>query len=195
MKSSKLPPVLNINECRDINSILEVTYNNFKNHIMDKNKRPKLFNKPIFIDFNNWIDHKAEMHWHMISLAVDEKFNILPCNNDISSMYKMDNCITNKYQVTMSNGQVRNICLYRAIRINWFNDIIKLTNNGDESIRYWEKDRKLYIRFQHETVDYAIVFQIQRNTYRLLSMFPVFYINKKQTFNTDYNKYMQNKKR
>ncbi|URZ02727.1 hypothetical protein [Clostridium felsineum] len=195
MYSEKLSPVIDIKECCNTEDILEVTYNNFQNNIMDKKKRPNLFNKFIFIDFKYWIENKAEIYWHIISLGINEKFNVFPCNNDISSVYKKDNCINQEYQVTLANGSVRNICLYRAIRINWLIDIIHLANKNDESIKYWVKSGKLYLRFQHRGVDYAVVFQIQEDKYRLVSAFPVFYINKKQVFDKDYSDYQKIKKR
>lgn len=195
MCCDKISPLIDIKNCNNTEDIIDYIYEYFKENIMGKEKRPKLFNKSIFIDFNNWINYKAEMFWHIVSLNDNEKFNILPCNNDISSIYKKDNCINHKYRIEMSNGSVRSICLYRAIRISWFIDIINLANSKDKSIKSWVKDKNLYLRFQHQSIDYAIVFQIQKNMYRLLSMFPVFYINKKQEFDNDYNKYQKIKKR
>lgn len=195
MNSCKLSPIIDISRYSDFNDINDFLYGHFSKNIMDRTKRNKLFNKFIFIDFSNWIDYKAEMYWHMISLSENERFNILPCNNDTSNIYCNDNCINRCHQVILSNGQKRNICIYRAIRIEWLNDIINLANNNDENIKIWEKDNKLYIRYEHETVDYAVVLEKQKNKYRLLSMFPVFYINKKVEFNTDYKKYKKMKNR
>lgn len=195
MYSEKLSPVIDLKNCTSLNHIIELTYDNFKNNIMSKNTRPLLFDRFIFISFDKWIDNKAEMFWHIISLGEDEKFNILPCNNDISSLFRTDNCINRKYRIKMSDGKIRYICLYRAIRINWFNDIINLANNNDKNIKSWEKDNNLYLRFQHEMVDYVVIFQIQKNCYRLLSMYPVFYISTKKEFTTDYIKYLKIKKR
>ena len=49
------------------------------------------------------------------------------------------NCQTNKKSVTLKNGKCRNICIYRACRIKWITEIIKLANKNDKNIKIWKR--------------------------------------------------------
>lgn len=189
MISSKLSPIINIDNCDSMDEIIELVYRDFKTNMMDKEVRAKLFNKLVFIKFDYWIKYKAEIYWHLISLHEKERFNVFPCGNNISENSCNKNCIYQRDQVTLKNGQTRDICVYRAIRINWINDIIKLASRKDKNIKEWIKDNKLYLRFQHEDVDYVVILEVGRNRYQLVSAFPVFYINKKMEFDNDYINY------
>lgn len=191
-KSDKLSLPIDINEMK-FEEIIETAYDIFKNDIMDKKTRVKYKGKFIFIKFDHWIEYKAEMFWHLISLGPKEQFQVFPCENNISDNICNMNCINKVRKVTLANGQVRNICLYRASRIKWITEIINLANKDDESVEVWEKDNKKHIRFKHQDVDYAIILEMNKGTYQLVSAFPVFYINKKLTFNTDYKNYKKNK--
>ena len=68
-------------------------------------------------------------------------------------------------------------------------DIINLANEQDSRIKVWEKDRKLHLRYDYGDIDYVLIFSSKKNIYKLISAFPVFYINKKETFDKDYNDY------
>lgn len=171
--------------------IIEFEYEVFKREFMNKDTRVRLNNKFIFIDFNSWIDHKAEMFWHLISLNKRERFSIFPCENNISDNICKMNCQTNTKNVTLKNGQVRNICIYRACRISWIIEIIRLANNKDKNIKIWEKDNKLHVRFKHQDVDYVVIFAINKERYQLVSAFPVFYISKKCEFDKGYQDYLK----
>lgn len=185
--STKLSSLINIDDKKNLEDVIECTYEEFKKNLMDKGKRPRLLGKFVFIKFNWWIDYKAEMYWHLISLHEVERFGVFPCENFISENICIKNCKTKLKQVTLKNKQVRDICVYRALRINWIIDIINLANKNDANIKKWIKDDKLHIRFQHEDVDYILIFEIYSDEYQLVSAFPVFYINKKETFDNDYN--------
>lgn len=189
--SSKLSPVINIEDSCNIESVIENSYEYFKSVLMDKDKRPVLLSKFVFIKFNFWIEHKAEAFWHLISLDKVENFGVFPCENFISESICKKNCKTKTRQVTLENKQVRDVCVYRATRINWIADIINLANIGDNSIKKWINDNKLHIRFQHEDVDYVLIFEIHSNKYQLITAFPVFYINKKEQFDNDYKTYLK----
>jgi len=187
--SSKLSPIINISKVSNIDEIIDIIYAEFKCKFMNKLNRPKLFGKFVYIKFDTWIHYKAEMFWHFISLNEIEKFGVFPCENNISENICMENCLNKSKQIVMQNGQTRNICVYRAVRICWILDIINLANNNSENIKHWIKDKKMHIRFQHDDVDYIIIFEIKKNMYQIISAFPVFYINKKKTFDTDYKNY------
>ena len=188
--SSKLSLPIDITD-KCFKEIVEKAYEVFKSQLMDKESRVKLKGKFIFIDFSQWIDYKAEMFWHLISLDKNERFGVFPCENNMSDNICKMNCKDGLINVTLKNGQVRNICLYRACRIAWITEIINLANKKDESIMIWEKDNKKHIRFKHQDVDYVIILDINRGKCQLISAFPVFYINKKLTFNNDYEEYVR----
>lgn len=187
--SSELSPLIDISMTKNIDNIIDITYNEFKSKFMIKENRPKLFGKFIYVNFQNWIECKSEMFWHFISLNEIEKFGVFPCENSISDNVCNGNCMNRIKQVSLSDGQIRNICVYRAVRINWIIDIIELANNNSKYIKVWMKGKKLHVRFQHEDVDYIVIFEMNRNKYRIISAFPIFYINKKKTFDNDYQKY------
>lgn len=191
--SSKLSPIKGVST-EEFEDIIENAYEIFRVKFMDKENRPTLFNKFIFIDFKHWIDNKADCFWHLVSLHETEKFGVFPCENNISDIICKENCITKTKQITLHNGQIRDLCIFRMIRIEWVIDIILLANQKDDNIKVWEKDDKLHIRFQHEDVDYVIILLDRRNRYQLVSAFPVFYINKKKQFDNDYNNYIEKQK-
>ena len=49
-------------------------------------------------------------------------------------------------------------------------------------------------RYNNADIDYVVIFFETKEIYRLISAFPVFYINKKQIFDKDYNDYQIKKK-
>ncbi|MCM3560568.1 hypothetical protein M4D57_18540 [Brevibacillus borstelensis] len=203
MFSDKLSSPIPITNHTTNGEILDYLYSIFKENIMDKAKRPKLFNKFIFINFSKWIDLKSEVFWHLISLNRNERFNILPCNNDVTFMMCPNNCITPTETVLLSDGSERNVCYYRGTRIHWINEIIELANKSDEDIKTWKKKniirgipvQQLYIRFTHGSVDYVIVFEEKYSQsgdvyqYYFVTAFPVFYISKKLEFDQEYQSY------
>ena len=189
-RSDKLSLPTDVTE-RTFEEIIDFEYDVFKQEFMDKDTRVRLNNTFIFIDFNKWIDHKAEMFWHLISLSENERFSVFPCENNISDNICKMNCQTNKKSVTLKNGQVRNICIYRACRIKWITEIIKLANKNDKNIKIWEKDNKFHVRFQHQDVDYVVIFSINKGRYQLISALPVFYIKKKREFDKAYQEYIE----
>ena len=185
-----LSPIINILDCEDIDSIIDITYIEFKKNHMNMEIRPKkLLGKTIFIEFSNWIEHKADCYWHFISLNEKEKFNVFPCGNNLSEYICKKNCLTRKNVITRHNREIRIICPFRAARINWILDIINLANKKDQRIKIWKKDKKLHLRYNNADIDYVVIFFETKETYRLISAFPVFYINKKQIFDKDYNDY------
>lgn len=187
------------------NENIDLLYTYFRENIMDKRRRNKLFDKFIYVDCNNWIDRKSELFWHLVSLHEKEKFNILPCNNCQSSTFCPNiNCLNSGKSIKLSNNQKRNICLYRGIRISWINKIIELANQDDEDIMLWKENvngkklnKKVYIRFKHQGADYIVLLEERYrrgevHDYYFITAFPVFYINKKDTFDQKYLDYVKN---
>ncbi|TMN20810.1 hypothetical protein [Lentibacillus cibarius] len=170
---------------------------------MNQQKRNKLFGNYIYVDCNKWIYHKNELFWHLISLHENEKFNILPCNNCSSGTFcPAVNCLNSNESVELTNGQKRNICLYRGVRLPWVNEILNLANKDDENIMLWKEDiegkrlnKKIYIRFKHQGADYTLVLEERYRKgvlrdYYLITAFPTFYVNKKYTFDKKYQEYI-----
>ena len=184
-KVKKLHEVL----CNSLNAAIELIYDVYKKELMDKNKRPKLFGKFIYLDCNSLINNKAEVFWHLISLSTKEKFNILPCNNDKSYVLCKGNCLTEDNQIHLKKGEKRNLCLYRAIRINWISNIIAFANQGSNYIEKWVKNNRLYIRYQHNEIDYIVVLANKKKNYFFVSAYPVFYIKSKKNYSNDYELY------
>lgn len=180
---NKLSEPINISEFENYDEIIEYIYSIFKEDLMDRENREKLSGEFIFIDCTKWIINKPEMFWHLISLSELETFNIFPCNNDSSYNSCNENCIVKNKQILLLNGQKRNICYYRAIRIKWINEIIHLANQNDSRIKKWIMDDKLHIRFSEGETDYILIFKDNsnnKNHYYLITAFPVFYINSKK---------------
>lgn len=205
MYSSKLSPPLTIHG--DFGSSLDYFYDVFKNGFMNKDLRPKLFGKFIFVNCKNWINYKSETFWHLVAFEEGESssFNILPCNNDIAGQKCPVNCIEKIYSVELNENK-RDICFYRGARINWINQIIDLANKRDPDVRLWRKkestkksnkiEEKTYIRFKHESADYLIVLAEKKDkhgklvNYNFVTAFPVFYLNKKRIYDEDYAKFV-----
>lgn len=195
MENSGLSPLINIDNCNDIDDIINVTYNEFKKFYMDRDIRPNsLFGKKLIIEFANWKEYKADSYWHLISLDEKEYFNVFPCGNKLSDHICLGNCIYKKRQIVRYNGAIRNICVYRALRIKWVLDIIRLADQNSNKIKKWEKNNNLYLRYKNNKIDYVVILASKRQTYKLISAFPVFYINKKQEFDNDFKFYNKNKK-
>ena len=193
--SNALSSLVNIESCSNIDEIIDTTYCEFKNNYMDRERRPKtLFGKRLIIEFANWVEYKADSYWHLVSLNEDEKFNVFPCGNKLSDHICLGNCISKDRQIVRYNGDVRNICIYRALRVNWPLDIIRLANEKSQKINIWEKDRKLHLRYKKNKIDYIVILAIKKDSYKLISAFPVFYINKKKAFDKDFEEYNRHKK-
>jgi hypothetical protein len=203
MFSSKLSLPIDISHLDQYKDIDDYLYQSFKSNLMDQNNRSKLSGEFIYLDCTKWIDKKNEVFWHLISLDEKEKFNVLPCTNCPSIAKCPNNCISPTRNITLSNGQKRNICYYRAVRINWINEIITLLNNKDPYVKSWKKEIKgkgakrvqIYIRFTHEAVDYLIILEEKRKSgkvkqYNFVTAFPVFYISSKKKYEKEYKSYL-----
>ncbi len=191
MKSSKLPPVLDISSFSADDEIYDFLYGIFRQNFIDTSNRRSLSGINIFFDFNKRVNDKCESFWHLISLGPKEKFHaVLPCINDIVSLKCVDqNCNSELKQIRLSSGP-RNICYYRATRFHWITEIINLAEKSDPNIKKWVNKDKLHIRFQHETTDFVLVFTITKRSFIFNTGFPVFYQNKKKDFDKQYTDYL-----
>ena len=170
----------------------------FKQSVATKDK-PKLGEREIVVPLS-WIENKAEIFWHASSIEQKSHLDILPCNNDMASSYCADNCINGSDFVIMSNGSIRNKCIYRAARVSWIRNIIDMYNVGDERVQYWEKvnsdkRNRIYLRYIEDEIDYMIVFEEKsRMRVRLITSYPVFFISAKRDYDRDYQNYVKSQK-
>lgn len=193
-----LSPAIEIDNFETQCDIVDACYIKFKECVLDKEGRPKLFEREVFVPIGAWIDCKAEIFWHVSSLSLEDKITVLPCNND-AAMNKCDeNCIYHKRQVKLPNGETRDICYYRATKAFWVKEIILLANNKDNSVKIWvkrdnkKKRNELYLRYQNRHIDYVVIFEDKPNgKYVFVTAYPVFYVNSKNGFNRDYQNYIK----
>lgn len=193
--NSKLSPILQFPE--DVNQSIDIAYDYFSKNIADRAHRPALFDKEVYIDCTEYIDDRPVGFWHIVSLEDKHRFSkIVPCVNDPSIDLCSQNCITGKRQVSIKHGvENRYLCLYRAARLPWIIDLIKMANRDDPAVQVWLKpggqksNDKLYLRYRHTGNDFVAIFTSQKRFYRLISAFPVFYLNEKHNMDKDYATY------
>lgn len=196
--NKKLKPV-EVDGKKEISEIMDRCHEIFKDTIAKKD-RPMLGNREIYVPLK-WIENKAELFWHSASIEEKAKLDIKPCNNDLTSALCEENCITSKDTITMSNGDVRSKCIYRATRINLIKSVIELYNAGDARVKYWEKinsnkRNRLYLRYQEEELDYIIVFdEKSAKRVQLITAYPVFFVSAKRDYEKDYQSYIKQKNR
>lgn len=182
-------------KCMDESNIIDTCYEQFKSQILNPDVRPRLDGKFIFINCNHWIDHKAEMFWHLGSLGDDEEFSdILPCNNHLAAEICNENCITKGKQIRLKNKQLRSVCLYRCMMVDYFNKVINLANNNDKSVIRWLEDNKTHLWYRECGISYIIILENKRDKYYLKTAFPVFYRGSKNKFTESYKKYLKKQK-
>lgn len=193
--NSNLSPILKFTA--DINQSVDIAYQYFTENIADHTRRPALFDKEVFIECRENIANRPVGFWHIISLDDKHRFSkIVPCVNDPTIDLCNQNCVTGTLQVAIKhNTETRNLCLYRASRLPWIVDLIKMANRDDPAVKVWLKpggkkaSDKLYLRYNHSGIDYVVIFSAEKKFYRLISAFPVFYLKEKRNLNNDYNTY------
>lgn len=192
----KLTP-MNLNGFQETEEIIDSCHELFKTTIGAKD-RPGLGEREIYIPFV-WIETKAEIFWHIGSIEKKSKLEIYPCTNDIASAMCSSNCIKAGDTIVLSNGDERAKCIYRAARVGWILDIVKMYNASDSRVKYWEKVNKnkrtrVYLRYQEEEIDYLVVFE-EKNEKRvqLITGYPVFFIRVKNDLDKDYTNYQNSK--
>ena len=180
----------------DFNKDIETAYTYFQRELNNRQKRPSLFDKQVFIEAHEQIDGRPQGFWHIISLEEKHRFEILPCVNDQNISLCSQNCTNSHHTVLIKNeSERRNICLLRASRLPWIVDIIRLANRDDSSVSVWFKSEnghqsgKLYLHYNHAGADYILIFSAEKHFYRLISAYPVFYSRDKARFEKDAEKY------
>ena len=190
---SKLSPILSFPE--DFQKSIDIAYDYFAEHIGNRSRRPALFDKEVFVECAEMVANRPIGFWHIISLDDTHKFKtLIPCVNDPTINLCEQNCIYGKHQIPFDYiTDQRNLCLYRACRLPWIIDIIKLANRDDPYIDIWLKpstkrgSAKLYLRYNHFGNDYVVIFSAEKRFYRIISAFPVFYLSQKREFDKEHD--------
>lgn len=192
MKSSLLPEPLNFLEYNSLEEQEKFAYDYFISNIKADTIREKYENINIELDNSlEYLDGKEKSFRHLCGFGKDS-YDIDPClNSEVEIL-----CKTSCKDSSIPNSQ-RNLCLYRARTLAWFNYVLKSANNEDEHIKIWEikEERKLKIRFTHETADYLIVInkfydsRTQKIRLKLITAYPLFLKGDRKKADREYNKY------
>lgn len=185
------------------NEQLEQAMDRFYNSFLRKEVKPTYNDRPIFFDMSRKLPGillpYSKSFLHIVSLDDADKYNVYPCNNDIS----MENCTLNSCgDANLYYFQVlgRWECQYRLSRIHWIPEIFKLANNHDPCIYEWEeievgksygKYIKRLIRYHCGIDDYIIVLQEREQDYYFITAYPVSSISKKKHFDRQYQCYQK----
>lgn len=192
--AEKLKPI-EIKKEDTLSDILDRCHEIFKRTIATKD-RPTLGDREIYVPIK-WIEEKAEIFWHSASIEQKPRLDIKPCNNDASSSRCDENCVTGTNMITLSNGDIRAKCIYRAVRVGWIREIIELYNKGDSRVRYWEKvnsdkRKRLYLRYLEDEIDYLVVLEDKsEKRVTFITAYPIFFISAKRDYEKDYHNYIR----
>ena len=165
----------NFDEC------IEDLYKAFLEDFQDKNLRPKINGKFVFVDFNKKTAQKPNIFWHLIGLDVKHSFQVLPCRNTKIQKYCNKNC-----KLCVHQKLKRNICLYRGVRLVWVLDVLNIYNNNpnDSRIKWYveplEGRNRLKIIYHDDTdevVDFIVILEEYGENYKLITGFIMFYEN------------------
>lgn len=158
----------------------------------------------VIFEGNRLIHGRESDFWHLVSLDDKDKFEVLPCTRCETKSICPKNCNTGSYFVDLKgNMGIRNLCAYRAHRINFIEEILGLYSLGDPRVlrfkkRHNQKKRsgkeiREYLRFTDSTldIDYLIVltYNKTKKAYVLITAFPVFYERTVKSLDATYKRY------
>lgn len=192
----------------DPSKVFEQAYSIFKNEILPREKRPKLFGKFIYIDEKLGAKNIENSFWHIASIGEDDsKYDMFPCENHVASMYCKFKCNVN-HDENFLKEDYSIPCLFRAHKIGWIKSIINLANmdKGNPQLKIWKVfykrtwENRLLIRYMNGLIDYVLIFSIvykERKTdinyYKFVTAYPVVLKSVKQRFDKEYKKYIEKK--
>lgn len=176
---------------------------NFKGIFLNKENRPLFNRKSIYFEMSK--EYRGMRHpypeklMHILSLEDKGQMDILPCNNDPSSLICINKC-TLRYAIRDFQFLHRPECFYRMSRIHWIPEIINLANTNSSYIKIWEENTKnnknknitkTFIRYQEGLIDYVIILAHRKKdgvlaNYIFETAFPVFYERTKKQFDKSY---------
>lgn len=198
------------NTYNEYDTLFEKSYMIMSENLIDRQKRPTLLGKFIYIDERKLYDNKENGFWHSSSMGLDDtKFESDPCTNDVTKIYCKYRCNCN-HEDNFLKDEDRVPCLYRADRIPWLLNILKLVNEEKkDNIKVWtyfdnkKKEKHLKVRYENDKldVDYILIFRISYNkdmsgisSYRLVTSYPVVLKSYKDRFDREYSNYLKTKK-
>lgn len=182
----------------DFENNINIASDFFYKNIFDKESRPDLWGKKIFIEAHEFVDKRPYGFWHLVSLDDNHHYkNLFPCNNDITISLCNYNCLYCTHKIVLRySTETRYLCLYRASMLPWINEIIKLANIYDKRISFWKvpqpkQKSKVYLRYKYNQDDYIIILSDESKFYRVIAAYPVFLKNEKERFDKDEIKYIK----
>ncbi len=197
----KLKPIT-LSKDASFDELFDFCYQEFKDGFLAKDNHPYLRGKEVvaMLHAENWVENKAEAFWHASSLDLKPEVETFPCTNDIAISLCNENCRNGAKPVSLSNGDIRMKCLYRASRVNFISETIKLCNAGDSRVKYWEKnnskEKRMYLRYQEDELDYLVVLKHKSDRRAILiTGFPVFYRKERLQYDKEYERFVENKNR
>lgn len=198
------PPIdIKIDDFDTLENLINYIYDeHFKPNFMNKQQRPTLFGKFIYLDLN-FINYKPERFWHIISFKADEeRYTVNPCINSEDKLFckkKKTTCDSSLFIPQDQRLADRSECIYRMRRLNLICPIISLANQKNEHITMWSEEvstddlkiiRKVYIRYQDDILDYLIVLVdgeiIGKNNYKFVTAYPVVHNGTKKRLDISY---------
>lgn len=136
MRSSLLPEPLDFSLCDSLEEQDDFVYKYFINNIKSESIREKY--KDIKIELDNSLEYfegKEKIFRHLCGFGSDH-YEIDPCiNSEVEIL-----CKTDCKDEGIPDSQ-RNLCLYRARTLSWFNQVLKLANSNNENIKIWEIEK------------------------------------------------------
>lgn len=194
------------------NRIFDKSYKIFEDFLYKKNEDNSLeFNniqilgKKLFIDGRSKIDGKVISFWHLCSQNKDElKYDMYPCINDKTRRLCYSKCNFNQ-----STNFLREIyrvpCIYRAVRIPIFINIVDTINKNpeDSRIKYWKikegnmVHRKIRYTDMDADIDYIIILKPQYtknkediSQYLLITAYPIVLKSYSKRFEKEYQEFI-----
>ncbi|MDU4950980.1 MAG: hypothetical protein E6X21_01395 [Clostridium sp.] len=151
-----------------MSDLIDESYIRYKDDMINRERRPKLLGKNIYIDEKTLYDGKENGFWHCSSMGKDDaKFDQYPCENDITKSVCQFRCNINA-ENNFLRDKDRVPCVYRADRSIWIKEIIELVNeNKLNNIKMWKyKDNRkkvtdFKIWYDDGDISYIVIFQIK----------------------------------
>ena len=186
---------LKIPEYMDFTQALDYLYSIYMTEFSNKETRPTIHGKKLYIDFKNYVFGRPILYWHLIGLATKHTFKVLPCNNTEIKQRCPQNCNCRIYCVDN-----RNICLYRGQRFIWILDIINIYNKNPDDSRikwYYKKvygKQRLHILYIDRDVEFIVVLEEYQKYFSLITGFTIFYSNAVDDYLKEWRKYWNSQK-
>jgi hypothetical protein len=191
----------------DPQELFEKSYQIFVEELKNRDSRPLLFGKFLYINERAGAQGKDEGFWHLASIGEDDtKFDMFPCQNHES--HSICNYLCEADHEENYLKEINSIpCIYRAHKINWVKEIIDLASSepSHPNIRIWKQktkwDTRLKIRYVNKHIDFILIFAIVYNEkrddikmYKLITAYPVVLKSYKRRFDREYEEEKKKKK-